>query len=76
MKMFAQRASKFGRLLPLLITLGVLSLGAGSAMAQTDAPDASSIITAAQTAFYAVGGLVSSIVGFFIIVKVVKWIRK
>ena len=39
-------------------------------------PDASGIITTATTTFQAVGTLVVSTVGFFVTVKMVKWIRK
>jgi len=50
---------------------------AGTAICKADgAPDASTIVTTAETTFTAVGGLVAAAVGFFIIVKIVKWIRK
>ena len=44
-------------------------------MAQT-APDASDIVTTAQTTFNSVGAVVAAAVGFFIVVKIVKWVRK
>ena len=44
--------------------------------AHAAAPDASAIVTTANTTFEAVGALVASAVGFFVIVKLVKWIRK
>ena len=56
--------------------------GAGAALMENTAkadgstPDASTIVTTAQTTFDAVGALVAAAVGFFIIVKIVKWIRK
>jgi phosphopantothenoylcysteine synthetase/decarboxylase len=57
--------------------LGELLLGGSTAHAQTSStPDASTIVTTAQTTFDAVGALVAAAVGFFIIVKIVKWIRK
>ena len=39
-------------------------------------PDASGIVTTAQNTFYSVGAVVAAAVGFFLIVKIVKWIRK
>ena len=55
--------------------LGGTALVESSARAD-GAPDASAIVTTAQTTFDAVGALVAAAVGFFIIVKIVKWIRK
>ena len=55
---------------------GLLAAGAGSvgAFAQT-APDASTITSTASTAFNAVGALVVTMVGFYIVVRIVKKIR-
>jgi hypothetical protein len=59
------------------LALVVAALAAPSSlMAQVVMPDASTIVDTAETTFVSVGGLIVSIVGFFIIVKVVKWIRK
>ena len=58
-----------------MAVVGVVGLGAAAALAD-GAPDASSIVTTASTTFDTVGALVASAVGFFIIVKIVKWIRK
>ena len=66
----------FGRVFPALLVIGLLMLGMGSALADGTAPDASGIVTTAQTTFDTVGALVASVVGFFIIVKIVKWIRR
>jgi hypothetical protein len=51
-------------------------LGLGVALATDTAPDASTIVDTATSTFDTVGGLVAAAVGFFIIVKIVKWIRK
>ena len=56
-------------------SVGVLVAGSVAAQAQST-PDASTIVTTASTTFNTVGALVASAVGFFIIVKIVKWIRK
>jgi uncharacterized membrane protein len=58
------------------LLLALASLGTLGAQAQTTAPDASTIVTTASTTFNSVGGLVAAAVGFFVIVKIVKWIRK
>lgn len=39
-------------------------------------PDASGIVTTANTTFNTVGTLIAGAVGFFVVVKIVKWIRK
>ena len=52
-----------------------LAMSAGSALASGE-PDASSIVTTATNAFNTVGTLIASVVGFFVVVKIVKWIRK
>jgi hypothetical protein len=52
------------------LILGCMSL---SAFAQTNAAQ---ILTTAQDTVTTVEGIVSGVVGFFIIVKIVKWIRK
>jgi hypothetical protein len=57
-----------------LMVAGLVGVAALPAMA--DAPDASTIVATASTAFEAVGALVVSAAGFFIIVKIVNWIRK
>jgi len=59
------------------VGLGVAAMAETTAHAQSSStPDASTIVTTAQTTFDAVGALVAAAVGFFIIVKIVKWIRK
>lgn len=58
----------------LLALLGVGLLFGMSSLAA--APDASAIVTTATTTFEAVGAVVASAVGFFVVVKIVKWIRK
>lgn len=45
-------------------------------VAKADAPDASAIVTTATTTLEAVETLVAGAVGFFVVVKIVKWIRK
>ena len=57
------------------VAVGVLFAGGTAAQAQS-APDASAIVSTASTTFNTVGALVASAVGFFIIVKIVNWIRK
>ena len=56
--------------------IGGVALSGAAALAQSSAPDASTIVTTASTTFNTVGALVASAVGFFIVVKIVKWIRK
>jgi len=57
--------------------LALLALACPSMLlAQATAPDASDIVTTATDTFNLVGALVVAVVGFFIIVKIVKWIRK
>ena len=58
-----------------LLALALLAL-VPAAMATDTPPDASAIVTTASTTFNTVGALVASAVGFFVIVKIVKWIRK
>ena len=58
-----------------VVTVVVLAVES-TAHAQSTTPDASTIVSTAQTTFNAVGALVAAAVGFFIIVKIVKWIRK
>ena len=58
------------------VAVGAWFAGETAAQAQSTAPDASAIVTTATTTFNTVGALVASAVGFFIIVKIVKWIRK
>ena len=62
-------ANAFAALVVLLVLLG-------GGQAHAADPDASTIVTTASTTFGTVGTLVVSTVGFFIIVKIVKWIRK
>ena len=66
MKQFIKRAA----------VIGGSALGGAAALAQSAAPDASGIVTTATNTFNSVGALVASAVGFFIIVKIVKWVRK
>jgi hypothetical protein len=58
-----------------MATVGAVVVGGAAALAD-GAPDASTIVSTASTTFDTVGALVASAVGFFIIVKIVKWIRK
>jgi hypothetical protein len=61
---------------PVAVAAAVVAIGAFSVFADTNAPDASTIVSTAADTFDTVGGLVASAVGFFIIVKIVKWIRR
>lgn len=58
-----------------VVAVGAIALGC-NAMATDTPPDASTIVSTATTTFNTVGALVASIVGFFVIVKIVKWIRR
>lgn len=57
-----------------LAILAIVGLSGLDLMATT--PDASAITTTATSTFEAVGALVAAAVGFFIIVRIVKWVRK
>jgi branched-subunit amino acid ABC-type transport system permease component len=60
-----------------LIGAAIAAVGALPAMADSSGlPDPSTIVTTATTACTSVCVLVAGAVGFFIVVKVVKWIRK
>lgn len=54
----------------------VAMLGLPAMATDPTAPDASTIVTTATNTFYTVGALVAAVVGFFVIIKIVKWIRK
>lgn len=56
--------------------LGVLGAGAVGAMAQAVAPDASTLVTTASNVATSVMGLCVTVGGFFLVYKIVKWIRK
>lgn len=59
--------------------LAVAALVAAPALAQaqtTTIPDPSTIVTTATTVVTSVCVLVAGTVGFFVVVRVVKWIRK
>jgi hypothetical protein len=56
--------------------LGALAAVSPLGLLAQSAPDASGIVTSASTTFNSVGALVATIVGFFVVVKMVKWIRK
>jgi hypothetical protein len=58
------------------ILLAAMSLLAFGNMARATDPDASTVLTTATTAVTAVETLVVGVVGFFIIVRIVKWVRK
>lgn len=61
----------------LLAVLGMLMLALTKASAQTSsAADPTTLTATATTAFYAVTTLVVAMVGFYIIVRIVKGIRK
>lgn len=53
-----------------------VALAALPALADTSIPSAGDIVTTAQTTFNTVGTFIAGVVGFFVIVKIVKWIRK
>jgi len=56
--------------------MAALMLGASSpALAQFVPPDASDIVDTAESTFTRVAALIAAIVGFFIVVKIIKWIR-
>lgn len=57
-----------------LLLLAVLTLTTIPALAVT--PDASDIVATASTTFDTVGALIVTVVGFFVVVKIVKWVRK
>lgn len=59
-----------------LLALAAVAAMAASPVLATDPPDASDIVTTASSTFNTVGALIVSVVGFFVIVKIVKWIRK
>lgn len=63
--------NRYHRLAVAAMTFSPLAL-----LAQETGPDASAIVTTAETTFNAVGALVAAAVGFFVVVKIVKWIRK
>lgn len=64
---------RFSRILPALILIAASS----AAMAtDTNVDAANAVVTSAQATFATVAALVASAVGFFVIVKLVKWIRK
>lgn len=65
-----------GNMKRILMTGSLLALAALPALADGSAPDASTVVTTATTVFGTVGALVASAVGFFVVVKIVKWIRK
>ena len=77
---WANKAREFvadnSRKVAVAIGLGGAAMMETTARADSSAPDASASVTTAQTTFDAVGALVAAAVGFFIIVKIVKWIRK
>lgn len=55
----------------------VLGLAGGSAMAQAvGAPDPTTLITSATSAANSVMGVCITVGGFFLVYKIVKWIRK
>lgn len=58
----------------MLVVAGLICFG--PAALATDPPDASGIVTTATNTFNAVGALIVTVVGFFVIVKIVKWLRK
>lgn len=59
----------------LLKSLGAAAVLAAPLGAYAVDPDATAIITTATTAFASVGALVISMVGFYIIVRIVKKVR-
>lgn len=61
------------RLSKVLAGLSVLGV---TALANAQTPDATTIISDASDAFNTVAALVAAAVSFFVIVKIVKWIRK
>jgi len=58
------------------LKFGLGALALAPVLAQAQAADAADIVTTATTAFEAVSVLVVAMVGFFIIVRIVKGIRK
>jgi len=59
-----------------LCAVALLGMNLAAFASAPTAPDASGIIDTATTAFYAVGALVTAVVGYFVIVRIVHWIRK
>ena len=61
----------------LFLAAGALAASAlGAHATDSGIPDPSSILTTATTTVTAVCVLVAGVVGFFIVVKIVKWVRK
>jgi len=58
----------------LALMLALLVITSIPALAVT--PDASDIVATASTTFDTVGALIVTVVGFFVVVKIVKWVRK
>lgn len=58
----------------LILGLGLLALAAIPAMASV--ADASGVVTTASNTIDTVTGVISGVVGFFIIVSIVKWVKK
>lgn len=58
------------------ISAGLLALGAGVASAQAAAADSASITATATTAFEAVSTLVVAMAGFYIVLRIVKGIKR
>lgn len=59
----------------MLSLAGIICFGP-AALAADPPPDASGIVTTATNTFNTVGALIVTVVGFFVIVKIVKWVRK
>lgn len=62
----------------LLALLAIVAMASNSAMAQVtlSVPDASASLDLVTTAVNSVLAIVAGAVGFFAVVKVIKWIRK
>lgn len=64
------------RLKKLALFALLMAGAAGSLLAQSSVPDASTIVTTATNTFNTVGALIVTVVGFFVVVKIVKWVRR
>lgn len=50
--------------------------GVAAQAVTNDPPSAAALVDTATDTFYAVGAVVAAAVGFFIVIKIVKWIKK
>lgn len=63
------------RIAKILVPCGVFAAALVSS-AQATVADASGVVTTASNTIDTVTGVISGVVGFFIIVSIVKWVKK